>query len=36
MNAIVKPSNTIFYVLIELIDIFEKDIIFQWEARNDN
>jgi diaminohydroxyphosphoribosylaminopyrimidine deaminase/5-amino-6-(5-phosphoribosylamino)uracil reductase len=36
MVAIVKPSNTTFYVLIQLIDIFENDIIFRWEVRNDN
>lgn len=36
MIAIVKPSNTTFYVLIQLIEIFENDIIFRWEVRNDN
>ncbi|WP_413738383.1 deaminase [Shewanella sp. BJSY2023SW001] len=36
MIAIVKPANTTFYVLIQLIDIFENDIIFRWEVRNDN
>jgi diaminohydroxyphosphoribosylaminopyrimidine deaminase/5-amino-6-(5-phosphoribosylamino)uracil reductase len=35
MIAIVKPSNTTFYVLIQLIDIFENDIIFKWAVRND-
>jgi len=35
MIAIVKPSNSTFYVLIELIDIFENDILFKWEVRND-
>ena len=36
MIAIVKPSNTTFHVLIQLIDIFENDILFKWEVRNDN
>ncbi|WP_299188135.1 deaminase [uncultured Psychrobacter sp.] len=35
MIAIVKPNNSTFYVLIQLIDIFENDIIFKWEVRND-
>lgn len=35
MIAIVKPSNSTFYVLIELIDLFENDILFKWEVRND-
>ncbi|PME61956.1 CMP deaminase [Vibrio lentus] len=32
--AIVKPSNATFYVLIQLIEIFDNDIIFKWEVRN--
>ncbi|WP_350326867.1 cytidine deaminase [Pectobacterium aroidearum] len=32
--AIVKPENSTFFVLIQLVDIFEKDIIFRWEVRN--
>lgn len=36
MVAIVKPSNSTFYVLIQLVEIFENDIIFKWEVRNDN
>ncbi|MBJ8554594.1 CMP deaminase [Acinetobacter bereziniae] len=35
MIAIVQPSNATFYVLIELIEIFENDILFKWEVRND-
>lgn len=34
MIAVVKPSTATFYALIKLIDIFEKDILFQWEVRN--
>lgn len=33
--AIVKPNNSTFYVLIQLKDIFDNDIIFKWEVRND-
>lgn len=35
MIAIVKPNNSTFHVLIQLVDIFERDIIFRWEVRND-
>jgi diaminohydroxyphosphoribosylaminopyrimidine deaminase/5-amino-6-(5-phosphoribosylamino)uracil reductase len=35
MIAIVKPSGATFYVLIKLIELYEKDILFQWEVRND-
>ncbi len=35
MIAIVKPNNSTFYVLIQLVSIFENDIIFKWEVRND-
>ncbi|MBI9052333.1 MAG: CMP deaminase [Bacteroidales bacterium] len=34
MIAIVKPSRATFYVLIKLIEIYEKDILFKWEMRN--
>lgn len=36
MVAIVKPANTTFFVLIQLVEIFENDIIFKWQVRNDN
>ena len=36
MISIVKPPNATFCVLVKLIDIFEKDILFQWEVRNCN
>ena len=32
--AIVQPVESTFFVLIKLFDIFENDIIFQWEVRN--
>lgn len=32
--AVVRPSRSTFCVLIKLIDLFEKDILFQWEVRN--
>lgn len=35
MIAIVKPSNTTFFVLIKLLEIYDNDILFQWEVRND-
>ena len=35
MIAIVKPLNTTFCVLIKLLEIYENDILFQWEVRND-
>jgi diaminohydroxyphosphoribosylaminopyrimidine deaminase/5-amino-6-(5-phosphoribosylamino)uracil reductase len=35
MIAIIKPSNTTFFVLIKLLEIYENDILFQWEVRND-
>lgn len=34
MIAVVKPSNTTFCILIHLLEIYEKDILFQWELRN--
>lgn len=36
MIATVQPVGSTFFVLIKLIDIFENDIIFQWEVRNQN
>ena len=36
MIATVQPIGSTFFVLIKLIDIFENDIIFQWEVRNQN
>ncbi len=33
--AIVKPSDASFCVLIKLLEIYENDILFQWEVRND-
>lgn len=35
MIAIVKPTNATFFILIQLIEIFNNDIIFKWEVRND-
>jgi pyrimidine deaminase RibD-like protein len=35
MIAIVKPSNATFCVLIKLLDLYDNDILFQWEIRND-
>lgn len=34
MIAIVQPAGATFCVLIKLIDLFGKDILFQWEVRN--
>ncbi|WP_285713619.1 hypothetical protein [Erythrobacter oryzae] len=34
MIAIVQPKGATFCILIKLIDLFEKDIYFQWEVRN--
>lgn len=34
MIAIVQPGGATFCVLIKLIDLFENDILFQWEVRN--
>jgi diaminohydroxyphosphoribosylaminopyrimidine deaminase/5-amino-6-(5-phosphoribosylamino)uracil reductase len=36
MIAVVKPSGATFCVLIKLHEIFDNDIIFQWEVRNCN
>ncbi len=35
MIAVVKPNNVTFCVLIQLLDLYENDILFQWEMRND-
>jgi hypothetical protein len=34
MIAIVQPKGSTFCVLIKLIELFENDILFQWEVRN--
>lgn len=34
MIAIVQPEGSTFCVLVKLIDLFEKDILVQWEVRN--
>lgn len=34
MIAIVQPEGSTFCVLIKLIDLFENDVLFQWEVRN--
>lgn len=34
MIAIVQPEGSTFCVLIKLINLFENDILFQWEVRN--
>ena len=34
MVAVVQPEGSTFCVLIKLIDLFENDILFQWEVRN--
>jgi diaminohydroxyphosphoribosylaminopyrimidine deaminase/5-amino-6-(5-phosphoribosylamino)uracil reductase len=33
--VVIKPPNATFCVLIKLITIYEKDILFQWQVRND-
>jgi len=35
MIAIIKPEGSTFCVLIKLLELYEKDILFQWELRND-
>lgn len=35
MISVVQPAGAGFCVLVKLIDLFENDIIFQWEVRND-
>lgn len=34
MVAVVRPDKSEFCVLIKLLDLFENDILFQWEVRN--
>ena len=34
MIAIVKPETATFYILIKLLELYENDILFQWEVRN--
>lgn len=34
MIAIVQPAGATFSVLVKLIDVFDNDILFQWEVRN--
>ncbi|SEN65162.1 CMP deaminase [Pseudomonas sp. NFACC39-1] len=36
MISIVKPPDATFCVLVKLHEIFENDILFQWEVRNSN
>lgn len=33
--AIVQPKGSSFYVLIQLLRLFDNDILFRWECRND-
>lgn len=33
--AVIQPAKAGFCVLVKLIDLFENDILFQWEVRND-
>ncbi|PYS99787.1 MAG: CMP deaminase [Acidobacteria bacterium] len=33
--AVVQPAGAGFYVLVRLVDLFENDILFQWEVRTD-
>lgn len=33
MIAVVQPTNAGFCVLVKLIDLYENDILFQWEVR---
>lgn len=34
MIAIVKPNNATFCILVKLLELYENDILFQWEMRN--
>ena len=34
MVAMVQPASAGFCVLVRLIDLYENDILFQWEVRN--
>jgi diaminohydroxyphosphoribosylaminopyrimidine deaminase/5-amino-6-(5-phosphoribosylamino)uracil reductase len=33
--AIVQPEGSTFYVLIQLLQLFDNDILFRWDCRND-
>ncbi|MGI6664699.1 MAG: CMP deaminase [Christensenellaceae bacterium] len=35
MVAVIKPSRADFCVLVKLIELYQNDILFQWEVRND-
>lgn len=35
MIAIVKPNNATFCILFKLLELFDNDILFQWEIRNE-
>ena len=35
MIAIVQPEGSTFYVLVELLQLFQNDILFRWACRND-
>jgi diaminohydroxyphosphoribosylaminopyrimidine deaminase/5-amino-6-(5-phosphoribosylamino)uracil reductase len=35
MIAIVQPTGATFCVLIKLLELYDNDILFQWELRND-
>lgn len=35
MIAVVKPNGATFCVLIKLLELYDNDILFQWEVRND-
>jgi hypothetical protein len=32
---VVQPAGAGFCVLVRLIDLYENDILFQWEVRNE-
>jgi diaminohydroxyphosphoribosylaminopyrimidine deaminase/5-amino-6-(5-phosphoribosylamino)uracil reductase len=36
MIAVVKPAGSTFCVLVKLNEIYQNDILIQWELRNDN
>jgi diaminohydroxyphosphoribosylaminopyrimidine deaminase/5-amino-6-(5-phosphoribosylamino)uracil reductase len=33
--AIVQPEGSTFYVLVQLLQLFDNDILFRWDCRND-
>ena len=35
MISVVQPAGATFCVLVQLIELFENDILFKWEVRND-